>query len=280
MSPFDDPSFVLAPLLMGVYGLILTGFALRSLWGIIPIYVQWAENEVHDVTHLNLPLPDGSTSIVNSLEFLGFRPLGIQRVRLFYMPQFFNSWTFLHESGETYVELVEFKQGQHQVLTGFLTWFPDEAYLETMYPVGENISEDSYSSHFASRTVENAYEYHRSQIENWRSTHGKPAIIKSLDDIAAWEKVLNRRYRIRKYRRITIAALLQFAVLLSCGTALIYLAAILSERYRLRALEITPSPLLVFALIGLPLVAIYIVNRILLNPPGAVDEHDTRKAKD
>src|SRR5688500_186720 len=92
-------------------------------------------------------------SAIHYLSGPGFKPLVVERIRLFLFSRVEHEWLCAAEDGQIYVELAHFKR-QDRVLVLFLTCFADDAMLMTGYPIGENVDAPMFHSHFAAYSLQ------------------------------------------------------------------------------------------------------------------------------
>jgi hypothetical protein len=151
-----------------------------------------------DVSDPEAPLPPELKSHVSILSELGFSRLGEVKVAL---PggQAVKSRIFLSEDGTVFAELAETQRG----LVVFTTVFPDEAVMETGFPVGENIATRNFRSHTITKDLGRAYRHQLEQAEAFGKTHGAPRKVASMRDYLDWDAMYRRRYVKRKMRRHT-----------------------------------------------------------------------------
>jgi hypothetical protein len=199
--------------LLGAVILILIGVIIVSLRQIWIMQFPWGDNRIKDVTQLNIPLFEGAQEITQRLENLGFEPLGVAKVWLFWRhnhPAFV--WYYVNDSKTIYAEISEHKSRTDNALVGLFSWFPDDALVENFYPIGENISTLNYYSHFVKEDLEGGYAYHQEIIQRWSNIHGAPILIQNMAHLTSYETVDRKLHRQRRYRRLTIYLMLFIAL--------------------------------------------------------------------
>ncbi len=226
-------------------------------------FYSWVPPVIKEVPLEDAPLPTVLNNNANLLVTLGFQPSGMTYTKYF-MQGTANSWYYIHKSGEVFAELLMYRSS-----VIFNTWYSDDAYLTTSYPVGNNIETANFQAHFAKQSLETAYQDHLTTLDRWRAIHGQPVKFASVSDMLAYEPVYRRRYHIRNMSRITLTTfgftLIWFVMGVGLGwSGLLYLTGYSTEIF-LRAC-IFAAVVVVAGFIGMKL-----LQNTLISPPGAID---------
>ena len=176
-------------------------------------------------------------------------------------------WIFVSLDKEIYAEIL-FNTGLRPVMVGFSTVFPDQAMISTRYPFGENVATPHFMSRFASQSIENAWNYHRQQVSNWKALHGTPLLIRSTKDVMNASEVWKSRYRRLDTRNALRLSLLLLVLLIGLVIA--------TAGFALASLNGTLEWMAVWGAFGLVSGLIMTfgsrwVQKRLSNPPHAVD---------
>jgi hypothetical protein len=207
-------------------GLILLTVLYLILWnrgkdGFVTLRVSFGakKRRSKDVSDQEYPIPPELSHAIGVLTKLKFKPLGGVQVPI---PggRIAGSRIFLSAKKTVFAELTD----SNIVL--FISVFPDDAVVETGFPVGERITTRDFRSHTITSGLEQAHQHHLGQIEAFGKTHGAPRKIKTMEEYLEWEAMYRRRHVGRKMRRHTVLGFLQ-VLMLAYGisallTAIIY----------------------------------------------------------
>jgi hypothetical protein len=226
-------------------------------------FYSWVPPVTKELPLEDTPLPTVLNNNANLLVSLGFQPSGMTHTKYF-MQGTVNTWYYIHKTGEIFAELIMYRSA-----VMFNTWFSDDAYLTTSYPVGNNIETANFQAHFANKSAETAYQDHRETLDVWRSIHGQAVKFATVSDILAYEPLYRRRYRIRHMWRVTLTTLgftlIWFAMGVGTGwSGLLDLTGYSTEIF-LRACIIT-AVVVIAGFIGMNF-----LQKTLISPPGAID---------
>jgi hypothetical protein len=141
-----------------------------------------------DISHLQRPPAIPLRKTVEALIKMGFNRLGEARIKL--SSQSFGVWVFASSDKLTYAELVEEAPG----LVLFNTTYKGDAFVETGFPVGENIETHCYRSHTITSNIEKAYLHHTRLIKDFSERHGAPSKIETMTNYLDWDSVFRKQY--------------------------------------------------------------------------------------
>jgi hypothetical protein len=127
-------------------------------------------------------------------------PVAVVELKFDYDRRYIYNWLYVSPDEQISAEV--FYNIQSSVQVGFITCFPDNAYIMTAYPTGETISTSDFSAHFARYSIEAALSYHRRQVQAWTKVHGEPRRIRSIQDTDAIDHIYRERYRRLHFRRL------------------------------------------------------------------------------
>jgi hypothetical protein len=253
--------------LSGGFLLILLYLTARLVSGIINLQIRPNILWTKDVTSEAIPRPKEFESVAESLRPLGVEYLGVlhSQIRAATEPQ--ANWIFVSSDREVYAEVL-FNNALHPVLVSFNTLFPDQAMISTRYPFGENVVTPHFMSRFASQSIENAWNYHRQQVNEWKVLHGTSVPIRTTQDVMKASEVWKTRYR----RLDTGNALRLSLLLLVLLTGLVVATA----GFALASLNGTLEGMAVWGAFGLVTGLVMTfgskwVQKRLSNPPHAID---------
>ncbi|MBE2268249.1 MAG: hypothetical protein IAE80_08440 [Anaerolinea sp.] len=258
--PRSLPEIVQALIVLwfGVRGLLYLRRQIRILY---PLIRNRSARILETLTFDILP-PELSTADAD-LTAAGFSRLSAVRVQTpgLEYPQVM--FVYTGDEGAVLVELASFPP-QTPVYLGCETWFADGAILLTTYPTGENIQEAHFHARFAAHSSAAAWTYHRAMLARWRTLHGEPRPLRTVEEQAAFDAasaaVHPRLYgRLRRVLWARVAAAALMLVVIAIG--LIFPSVI-------------PFQGMVIALmvaVVVWFVVHYVTWRLLSKPPHAVD---------
>ena len=213
---------VLRVVLIAPYGLLLFLLALNA-WRLYVIFRDSPTRRPIDVSDQHRPLPIKLTGWANDLRQLGFQRLGeleavlpaIGIVRsLTRRTERHTAWIFVDSEGTTEAAVVP-------GLVEFSSRHADGSYVETMHPIGEQISEQDLVINRVKSSVSDAYARHRAVVDARRTEHGTLRPISTMAD----QQIHDRDYRVRHARRQLRAALI-FRGLLPIAATGVFIAAL------------------------------------------------------
>jgi hypothetical protein len=179
----------------------------RDGWLTLRIALGAGRRRAEDVSAREAPVPPELKHHISVLEGLGFERLGEVEVKI---PgaRAAGSRLFLSADRRTFAELTDAQ------IVLFVSVFPDDAVVETGFPVGENINARNFRSHTVTAGLEQAHRHHAAQIGAFAGEHGAPRPVGTMQDYLEWDAMYRRRHVGRKMRRHTLFALAQLLTLL------------------------------------------------------------------
>jgi hypothetical protein len=211
----------------------------RGKAGFVTLLISFGagKRRSEDISAQELPVPPELKHAVDSLAKLGFSRLGEVQVKI---PggQSAGSRIFISKDKRVFAELTEGR------IVLFTTVFPDDAVVETGFPVGENFRTKNFQSRTITTDLEQAYNHQLGQIKGFRKPHGIPRKIATMPDYLAWDVMYRQRHVARKMRRHTWLGFLQTAAL-GYGIA----AALTAVVFLVGAEKNSIEPMLIIALI-------------------------------
>jgi hypothetical protein len=190
-----------------------------------------------DVSARELPVPPESKYAIDALSKMGFSRLGEVQVKI---PggRTAGSRIFVSKNKKVFAELTESR------IVLFNSVFPDDAVMETGFPVGENFNSKNFRSHTVTADIGQAYKHQLAQVEAFQKAHGTPRKIQTMKAYLDWETMYRKKHVGRKMRRHTLLGYLQAAGLVF--GVLAFLAAVI---YWLGSDMSTIEPMLFIALV-------------------------------
>jgi hypothetical protein len=180
--------------LSGGFVLILLYMTLRLISGIVNLQILPNILWTKDVTNEAIPRPKEFESVAESLRPLGVEYVGVLHALLRTATEPTAQWIFISSDKEVYAEVL-FNDPLRPMLISLNTLFPDQAMISTRYPFGENVVTPFFISRFASKSIENAWNYHRQQVNEWKSLHGTPLPMRTTQDVIEANEIWKTRYR-------------------------------------------------------------------------------------
>lgn len=194
--------------LFGILVVLLVFTGVTGGLGIL-IYIGTPKRRPTDASDLSLPLPANVQTSVEKLLTLNFQRLGETYTRMPLAMSPGPTWIFNDETGTIYAEILEINPGAY-----FTTVFADGAVVETGFPQGEDITRDDFISQTVTTRIEDAYQLHLQNVENFQSIHGAPQVIGNMQDYLHWDSIYRARHAQRKLRRVFSIDLAQVVALL------------------------------------------------------------------
>lgn len=190
-----------------------------------------------DISAQELPVPPELKYAIETLAKLGFSRLGEVQVKI---PggRTAGSRLFMSKNKKVFAELTESR------IVLFNSVFPDDAVVETGFPVGENFNSRNFQSHTITTDIEQAYKHQLKLIEAFQKTHGTPRKIQTMQAYLDWEAMYRKKHVGRKMRRHTVLGYLQAA-----GLVFGILAFLTAVVYWLGSEKTTIEPMLFIALV-------------------------------
>jgi hypothetical protein len=246
-----------------VLSLVLFYFALKVWRGLVVMIVN-RPIITREIDLGKRPVPPRIQPLAQQLEALGMQLIGVEHSQTWLLGEAY-TWIYLHPNGTVYAELIEFGNGA----AAFGTWYPDNAYLHTAFPIGENIQRPDLHFRFAKDSVETAYHYHREQMNRWAAEHGQPVTFTNLREIMAYSKIYHERYRKRTMARTKRLGAINLGICLVLGVDMLVMAAqsLSDPPVIATAFGILFHAALLAGSVGLGLY----VERQLKSPPGAIE---------
>ena len=169
-----------------------------------------------DISDQLSPLQPEWKPAVDTLSTLGFSRLGEVQVKI---PggQTAKSRMFISADKKVFAELTETESN----IVVFTSVFPDDAVVETGFPVGENIETAGFRSHTITTDLEKACLHQVQQVEAFGKVHGVPRKINNMQEYLVWDAMYRKRYVSRKMRRHTWLGFLEVLALGYGFTALL-----------------------------------------------------------
>lgn len=250
----------------GIYGLLALAMTIRLFppaWKTVRhawrVYYEWPQkNRMEDVTNLNIAPTLRVQEAVDQLVALDFRPFGVGRLHAVGSTAPFDGWLYQDSSGEIMVEVIDLPNVP--VLVGLSTWFSDETYLETNYPLGGNINQPDFVSHRVTTSITDAYDHQRKLVAHHQQSHGTPVVIHDMTDHLRWCGIFRSKY----LRRQNLPLILD-GLFIHGGTFLIALVAVLyCAFFFLNPTRLDRNAAIVALVIGVIAFAYFrIVNRVV-----------------
>jgi len=199
--------FFVGMLILVVYFLVLWNRG-RAGWETLQISLGAKKRRSADVSAEGAPLPPELKLYVEELTRLGFERLGEVQVAV---PGGMAVKSRIYASSDrtVFAELAETGG-----LAVFYTVHPDDAVVETGFPLGENIHTRYFRSHTILGGLEQAYRHQTSQAEEFARIHGQPRRVAAIGEYLEFESMYRRTHVARKMRRHTRLAVLEIAALI------------------------------------------------------------------
>lgn len=197
--PFNDirfmgPAFAVCYTLAMVYAM---AEAIYRIYFIFAAPLPQSEKRPFDSMAMLSELHDLDLRV----QLQGFNPLGLLNVKIKISPDRHPEWLYTNLEGTIWVEAIQLGPDQ-PAMVQYSTLFRDNAMIITRFPQGEQISTATYHSRFAAEDVDAAYGYHIQKVKEWRTVHGKPCVVNSVDDVKAYDTIWHRTHRAKDYSRV------------------------------------------------------------------------------
>lgn len=211
---------------LGVVLVILVLVVLFCAFQLCIMNFPWGRNTLRDVTSGPLPLYNAKEEGIQRLAKLGFQGIGRLEIKLFWQRQYNVCWYYIDADATTCASVSSYKSEKSTLIIAFISWFTDNALIETLYPIGERINEPNYISQFVKNDLEAGYHQHRQRIQDWSERHGAPIVIHDVKQLIPLDQVEMKLYRRRRYRRLSriLGGLIGFS-LLGIGVLISFLSA-------------------------------------------------------
>lgn len=188
---------------LGAIIVVLVLVVLFCVFQLCIMNFPWGRNILRDVTSGPLPLFNAKEEDIQRLAKLGFQGLGRLEIKLFWRRQYNVCWYYVDADATTCANVSSYKSEQSTLIIGFVSWFPDNALIETLYPIGERILEPNYISQFVKSDLEAGYRQHQQRIQEWSEQHGTPIVIHDVKQLIPLDQVEIKLHRRRRYRRLS-----------------------------------------------------------------------------
>lgn len=185
--------WLLVPLIFSNYFLfsILPG-TFRS----IRIYTGAPYRKPRDVSHEQRSIPDTATDIAITLETLDFKRFGEVAVDLPGKPDI-TEWVFTGPDKIIMAELLVIESDNFHTpfkFVQFVTICGDENWVETSYPVGDNIDIPGFRSTYSDQSLEHALQTHQRELNEFQKIHGTPRAIDGMQTYLHGSQVYRQKY--------------------------------------------------------------------------------------
>jgi hypothetical protein len=246
-----------------IIGVVMFYFAFRVGRGLLTMIVN-RRPITGEIDLAKKPVPAKVMPIAQQLEALDMHLIGVLQSQFWLLGTAY-TWIYLHADGLVYGELIELVNGG----AAFDTWYPDNAYVHTSFPFGENIQLPNLHMRFAAHSLEAAYASHRELMKRFAAAHGSPVRMRNMSDILALGKPFHELHRRRMNQRHQRLATINFSICLILGIDMLILT-----------IQSLANPPITLGMPGILLQVLLFtawavlgkyVERQLKSPPGAID---------
>jgi hypothetical protein len=129
-----------------------------------------------------------------ALRVRGFRRLGEVGVSLPGRDPY-PMWVLVNPEQRAHVELAVVRE---QGYAAFVTWFADDAVVETHYPAGAAVDAPDFRAQVVRESLEMALKRHLSAVQTFTRTHGEPVAIDDMAGFLTYSRRYNTHFLPRK----------------------------------------------------------------------------------